>query len=187
MTETTLATAMKTGAALVKYLSVAGEGLRDRHYARLWERFWDEADPSKREQAVLRIASEDEPRFAAWLFNLFVQVNEEKTMKMLGQWTVQIGLSDRSIDYFYRGARGITQTFAEDLESLVIYAQTLSDAEMRPEAWEAITLAGFARRTLSTSGFSLDGPSELEARAKYEITELGVDFLASQGIAWPPA
>jgi hypothetical protein len=184
--ETTTVTLIKGAVSLGKYLGLAGQSLREQHWQTLWDHFWDETDPSKREEAVARLCADNEPRFAAWLFGLFVQVNEKKTMTMLGKWTVHVGLGDKPIDFFYRGARGITQTFAEDLESLLVYAAIQAEPEMRPEIWEAIVLAGFARRSVSTQGFAFDSGSEMEAQTRFEITELGVEFLASQGIAWPP-
>ena len=173
----------KGAAFFAKYTGALGKQLREKHWAKLWECFWDDADPSKREAAINRLCSEDEPRFAAWLFGLFVQVNEARTMAMLGKWTVHVGLSEKSIDHFYRGARAIVQTFGEDLDSLLLYAAAVQG--IRDEGWEAITLAGFARRVVTSPGMAFDA-TEIATSTRYEITELGRDFIESQGGTCPP-
>lgn len=177
---------IKSGYAFAKYLGVASKALREKHWAALWEHFWDDTDAARREAAIEKLCSEDEPRFAAWLFGLFVQVNEKKTMAMLGKWTVHVGLMDKPIDHFYRGARGIVRTFAEDLESLLYYAASLDQKAMPADAWEAIVIAGFARRVVTTPGMAYDMPPEVTARYSYEVTPLGCDFIEALGGTWPP-
>lgn len=181
MDPSNLIATLKSGHAFAKYLGIAGNALREKHWASLWEHFWDDTDATRREAAIAKLCSEDEPRFAAWLFGL-----ETKTMAMLGKWTVHVGLMDRHISHFYRGARGIVQTFAEDPESLLFYTASLDPKVMPADAWEAIVLAGFVRRVVTTPGMAYDMPPEVTAGTRYEVTPLGRDFIEALGGSWPP-
>jgi hypothetical protein len=175
---------LKHGTTLISYLSGAGQQLREKHWQMLWDRFLSGASDDVRAAIVRKLCASDadESKFAAWLFAMLLRVDDAATMEILGKWTTHVALSNESPTYFYRVARGIIATPAEDLQSLIIAASSQDTKALRPEQWEALVFGGFVKR--GTSRMTYDGVPEFPS-GEYEVTSIGRDLTQSQGHPWP--
>lgn len=50
-----IVTTLKSGYAFAKYMAAAGRALREKHWAALWEHFWDDTDTTRREVAIAKL------------------------------------------------------------------------------------------------------------------------------------